>query len=440
MTVLAGYFVVARLQLNAAHLDDSVIELLKLAAISLALFTPFLAAGIVIATIFASDPSRINRLYCADLLGAGLGCASCIPLIYVLTPPGCVMVSGLVFTVAALRAAATTSRALAATSVVAAGVLLFGVAWRADLPDPKPDSSKTLGNYDPARTPVVFSRWSSVFRVDVMQDPLFDGAAYLVIHDGLAGSGLHRFNGELSSLRRFDSDSRAYPFRVGKPDPTVLIIGAAGGHEILASLYFAARHVTGVELNPVTTSLLTEHFADYSGHIAANERVTLVNAEGRSFLRRAGDAYDVIWFVAPDTYAAMNAATSGAFVLSESYLYTEEMVGESLDHLADDGIICAQFGEVALRGETGAHGALSRHGARRPGAPWYRRLPEARAGRHLAVDRDAVDHLAEEDTVHRRRGRALRGDHGAGAGQRGAPRVGTAVGPRRDQRGRRTIR
>jgi len=123
------------------------------------------------------------------------------------------------------------------------------------------------------------------------------------------------------------------------------VIGAAGGHELLASLYFGAEHVTGVELNPVTISLVREHFADYVGRIAEHERVTLVNDEGRSFLGRDDSRYDLIYFVAPDSYTAMNSAASGAFVLSESYLYTVEMIRDTLDHLAEGGVICMQFGE-----------------------------------------------------------------------------------------------
>ena len=44
------------------------------------------------------------------------------------------------------------------------------------------------------------------------------------------------------------------------------------------------------------------------------------------------ERYDLIWFVAPDSYAAMNAATSGAFVLSKRYLYTTEMIVDALEH------------------------------------------------------------------------------------------------------------
>jgi hypothetical protein len=42
----------------------------------------------------------------------------------------------------------------------------------------------------------------------------------------------------------------------------------------------------------------------------------------------------------------MNAATSGAFVLPESYLYTKEMIVDAVNHLDPNGILCAQFGEI----------------------------------------------------------------------------------------------
>ena len=110
----------------------------------------------------------------------------------------------------------------------------------------------------------------------------------------------------------------------------MLIIGAAGGNEIQAALTYGAGHIDAVELNPVTVVLLRGQFADYSGNITEHPDVDYVQGDGRTFLARSDEEYDLIWFVAPDSYAASNAATSGAFVLSESYLYTEEMI--------DDGV------------------------------------------------------------------------------------------------------
>ena len=60
------------------------------------------------------------------------------------------------------------------------------------------------------------------------------------------------------------------------------------------------------------------------------------------------EKYGLVWYVAPDSYAANNAASSGAFVLSESYLYTTQMIKQTLQHLTDDGIMVVQFGELSF--------------------------------------------------------------------------------------------
>jgi len=343
--VAIGYVVIADLQLNAFRLAESPIELLKLAVICTFLFTPFLMAGLIIATLFGTRPGDINRLYCADLAGAGLGCVSCVPLIYTLTPPGCIFLSGFLFVATGMRLAATSVRPLLRIGVPISLVLLAVALRSSVLPDPIPDAVKTMSPQRAGASEVLFSRWSPVFRVDVSTRDK-RAARYIINHDGTIGSVLNRFDGNIATQGRFDSDVRSYPFRVLKPNPKVLIIGSAGGHEILASLYFGAVHITAVELNPVTVSLLTTYFADFSGHLPQNPRVTLLNDEGRSYMSRDRSKYDLIWFVAPDSYSAMNAATAGAYVLSESYLYTEEMIEESLRHLTPDGVICMQFGEV----------------------------------------------------------------------------------------------
>src|SRR4029077_19441731 len=118
---------------------------------------------------------------------------------------------------------------------------------------------------------------------------------------------------------------------LGSPPGRELIIGSAGGNEILASLGYHAPNIEAVELNPVTTSLLTSNkrFAEYTGHLGDRPDVHLHQGDGRSYLARGNSKYDLVWYVAPDSYAATNAASSGAFVLSESYLYTKEMIEET---------------------------------------------------------------------------------------------------------------
>jgi hypothetical protein len=95
-------------------------------------------------------------------------------------------------------------------------------------------------------------------------------------------------------------------------------------------------------------SLLTKHFADYTGHLPQQPAVHLHQGDGRSYLARTNAKYDLTWYVAPDSYAATNAASSGAFVLSESYLYTTQMIKKTLQHLTDNGIMVVQFGELSF--------------------------------------------------------------------------------------------
>jgi spermidine synthase len=356
IAVGVGYWIAAGSQLNTFELTMGVasgnwgvvaLEGGKLLGVCFTLFVPFFFAGIVISAILSTHPERVARLYFMDLLGAGLGCAVCVPLMVWITPPGGVLLAGFLLVCAGLPLARTAGlRSLLPGAGLALVLLVVALVPSLRL-DPVPDRSKTMS---PQNKPQVrFSQWSPVFRVDVLGgfEEAPDGGMVLS-HDGMWGSVLPRYDGDPKSLGRYGAGRTAAPFDLVPSNPKVLIIGSAGGNEILASTHFGATHITGVELNPVTVSLLTEHFAEFTSRIAMADHVTLVNAEGRAFLSQDREKYDLIWFVAPDSYAAMNAATSGAFVLSESYLYTKEMIRESLEHLTPDGVVCAQFGDPQL--------------------------------------------------------------------------------------------
>ena len=53
---------------------------------------------------FTRRPEAIHRLYFADLAGAAAGCAAAIPLMILVSPPGCIFASGAVLALAGLRA------------------------------------------------------------------------------------------------------------------------------------------------------------------------------------------------------------------------------------------------------------------------------------------------------------------------------------------------
>jgi hypothetical protein len=151
-----------------------------------------------------------------------------------------------------------------------------------------------------------------------------------------------------------------------------LIIGSAGGNEILTSIFYRAPHIEAVELNPVTVDLLTGRYAAYTGHLADRPDVDLHRGDGRTYLAKSDRSYDLVWYVAPDSYSATNAASSGAFVLSESYLYTTQMIEETLRHLTPDGVMVVQFGELDFAGSpnrTSRYVVTARHALERVGVP-----------------------------------------------------------------------
>ncbi len=348
ISIAVGYAVVARMPVDTVRIWDygtrsSFRNIGALAIICFALFATFVALGVTISTILGRAPDRIGRLYAADLGAAGLACVLAIPLISRLGPPSVIALAALACAALGLWAAPRRLSLMGVTAAAAVLLLGAGVVDSDLIPRVRPEASKI----DPAKD-ASYSEWGPVFRVDVMQAAIFGDSA-LLVHDGTFGSAMHKFDGDAEALTRYDADPRALPFAVlGDPPERELIIGSAGGNEILASLHFDAPHIEAVELNPVTVSLLTDHFADWTGHLPDRPEVDLHQGDGRTYLARSDDSYDLIWYVAPDSYAANNAASSGAFVLSESYLYTSEMITESLEHLTDDGVMVVQFGELAF--------------------------------------------------------------------------------------------
>jgi hypothetical protein len=77
-------------------------------------------------------------------------------------------------------------------------------------------------------------------------------------------------------------------------------------------------------------------FGEFTGKPYSQPNVHLHIDEGRNFISRSKDKYDIIQIPLVDTWAA---TASGAFSLSENNLYTIEAFAEYFDHLAPGGIL-----------------------------------------------------------------------------------------------------
>jgi hypothetical protein len=331
----------------------SVRSFLILLLLCICIFTSFVAPGVIVSTLFGRHPKAVGGLYFADLAGAGIACGVVIYLITSLGAPATVMLAATAMAMGALWVGLRIRPplvAIASVALVGAAVVTIvpGI-----LPNQRIDTSKTIQS----GTPIAYSTWGPIYRTDIgpprtfgtTQPGQMSQGAMQLFHDGILGAAIYHWNGKRSSLSVYDfpSDPRAIPFDLlGSAPRNAAIIGAAGGHEVLTSLYYGVGHVDAVELNPVTVNLVSQKFANFDGHLAQNPAVSYITGDGRSFMARTSAHFGLIWYPAPDSYAATNGALSSAYILSESYLYTTNGLVSDFQHLTKDGVFVAQFGEV----------------------------------------------------------------------------------------------
>src|SRR5262249_21943004 len=153
--------------------------------------------------------------------------------------------------------------------------------------------------------------------------------------DAEAISTITRFEGDVKRLSYLDFTTSALAYHL-LGNPTVLILGASGGEQVLLALYHGARQIDVVELNPQILDLVVDKYADFAGGIYNRPEVELHVGEARSFVEGAQDRYDLIQIPLLYSFGATAAGTQG---LHENYIYTVEAIGNYLDHLQPDGLL-----------------------------------------------------------------------------------------------------
>jgi hypothetical protein len=132
----------------------------------------------------------------------------------------------------------------------------------------------------------------------------------------------------------------------------VLVIGVGAGRDILSAALFGRKKITGVEINPIFVQLLTRHpnFLDFN-NVARLPGVQFVLDEGRSWLARSQESFDLIQMSLVDTWAATGA---GAFTLSENGLYTVQAWKTFLNRLTPKGVLTvSRWYDASVPDETG---------------------------------------------------------------------------------------
>ena len=316
---------------------------------------PFFTGGLVVSLAISRLSSRINAVYAADLLGAAAGCLVLLPLLDRVGAPGVVVGAAALAVAAAVLFVPPARRARVIAIGVAILVVPLAGQWsgiaRFDIADTKGHEADR----------VLFSKWNSFSRIGVYErahgdwslSPAYTGplpeTRFMDI-DSSASTPILRVSPDLSNAQylRYELTALAYYLKdrsgpeAGSPGPdaggfTALVIGPGGGRDLISALVFGAGRVDGVEINPIIArDVMGDRFHAFSGGIYTHPRVRIVVDDGRSFVSRTSNRYDIIQASLVDTWAATAA---GAYTLTENTLYTVEAFNDYLDHLKDDGVV-----------------------------------------------------------------------------------------------------
>jgi hypothetical protein len=306
---------------------------LTLAAIYFISALPFVLAGMVVSLAISETIERVDRVYFFDLLGAAGGCLVLVPFLNTFGGPNTVIVAAILYAASAAiwfnlgehhrgRAAGV------ALALVLVALVVINMRW------PVIDVTFAKGQ-KLARE--IFVKWNSFSRIALASQS--DSDMMMIVIDADASTGIAKFDFDhLSEGQKKDLyyQGPGFPYRV-RPGAKTLIIGPGGGWDVARAIASGSKDITGVEINPIiATTIMREKFPELSNRLYFRPEVRIEVEDGRSFVRRTKEKYQVLQATLVDTWASTAA---GAFALSENNLYTTDAFYDYLSHLTDDGIL-----------------------------------------------------------------------------------------------------
>ena len=350
-TMVMCYVVGQRVPFNALEIVWNSRQFLYLAIMYLVFFVPFFFAACCIGLAFTCRRSHISRIYFFDLLGAGVGAMLVVGSLFILSPQNTLIMLAIVALLASASMGfmSTAQKPLLAMQLVCLVTLLFGLSQ--DWLDIRISeykglnqatqvvgsnvlmvSSSPLGLLTVVESPRIPFRYAPGLSFNTRFEP---PEQLGVFADGDSMTAITRFDGNLKALGYLGDVTAALPYAL-LDAPHVLILGAGGGADVLLALYNGASRVDAVELNPQITSLVTNTYAEFAGHLYDDERVTVHTREARGFVAQSKGQYDLIQVALLDSFAASG---SGVQALNENYLYTVEAIQEYLEHTGPGGML-----------------------------------------------------------------------------------------------------
>ncbi len=316
-------------------------------ALYILLSLPFISIGICLCLIISRFPQNISKIYSLNLIGSASGCLGIIFILNALNAPSATVFIACLCSFSALLFAFNAKSTKLFKWICSLSVLLclsFSLLnsyfnsirplWvKGNIRTNQPIYEKwnffsyvTVGM--PSRSPF---GWG--FSPKISSTALKTQELMLTIDEG-AGTVLTKFSNLLDlEYLKLDISAIAYYLRSNED---VLVLGSGGGRDLLTALLFGAKKATGIEINKDINKIAFGKFRDFSGNINKYSQIKLIVDEGRSYVSRSKEKYNIIQASLVDSFAAF---ANGAFALTENSLYTKEAWTVFLNHLKENGIL-----------------------------------------------------------------------------------------------------
>lgn len=307
----------------------------------LVLLIPFFFGALAIGMLFVAQVQRIGTLYCANMVGSGLGGLLALPILSTTLPQQLSAVCAVPAALAALLMTGS-QRGIRLIGVFVLGglALLFTEARPLT---PSQYKSLTQALQLPGAT-VELRRPSPYGLVELVSAPALRSSPTLSltytgeipVRDALFNNGdwlgplLSGVDPQYHALQR--NSLQALPYALGHRE-RVLALQAGTGAAVALALAEGAHRVVAVEPHRALADLLREGRA-YS-HWTHDARVVIETAEPRTFLDIDHGEYDLISLPEIGSFGG----NAGLHALSQQRLLTIEAMRAAWERLSTDGVL-----------------------------------------------------------------------------------------------------
>jgi len=300
---------------------------------------PFFFAGMFLSLVFTGFTRQSSKIYFADLAGAATGSLLVILALQIWGGINTALLSAVIASLGTLFLAFASKRKTFIGSTLTCSVFLFLLFYLnlnfkyidvnfSSGTSPGKALSSNLNDLDRGER-IVYTDWNAFARTDVTEGK--NPYVKVIYIDGGAGSDMLKFDGDPNKVSYLIEDIGFFPFYQGRKDK-ILIIGPGGGKDVLLALLGGVKEITAVEINPGSVKAVQE-FSSFNGNIYDFSNVKIFVGDGRSFVKRSKERYDIVYLSLVHT----ETASMLGFPLTENYIFTKEAFLDYLEHLDEDG-------------------------------------------------------------------------------------------------------